>query len=141
MGLLGAILVSSWKSWGHLGFKLGGLGGILAPTWAHLGSKLGVLEASWLQSEGSWGHLGFKLRGLGVILAPIWGVLEPSWESWRETLNFHGSWGGEELRQHGVWVVAGGFWARGERLQRGGNLTTWQHGSKETSNLGDLAAK
>ena len=82
VGGLGAtlliILVSSWRSWGHLGSKLGGLAGILAPTW-------GVLGASWLQLRGSWGHLGSNLGGLRAILAPTWGVLAATWRCWGQS--------------------------------------------------------
>ena len=58
LGLLGVILVSSWRSWGHLGSKLGGLGAILAPTWEVLGPFWLQLGGSWSQLGGSWGQLG-----------------------------------------------------------------------------------
>ena len=59
-------------SWGHLGSKMGGLGGILAPGWR-------VLVPSWLQVEGFWCHLGAKMGDLGAISAPSWGGLGGFW--------------------------------------------------------------
>ena len=51
LGGLGTILAPSWRSWGHLGSNLEGLGSILLATWGHLGSKLGIWRASWLQDR------------------------------------------------------------------------------------------
>ena len=89
------VLGPSWLQDGgfgsHLGSKLGGLGGILAPTW-------GVLGASWLQDGGFGSHLGSMLRGLGAILEPSRG----SWGHHGSSIGFlgaswpqvRGSWGG-----------------------------------------------
>ena len=65
--LFGA-MVHFWRSWGHLGARLG-----------YLGALLGGLESSWGSFGGLGALLGRSWGSLGALLAALEALLGPSW--------------------------------------------------------------
>ena len=86
MGVLGAVLETSWALWGPscrpLGRSWGGLGGILGGlrlSWALWGRSWRPLGRSWGGLGDILGTLGRVLGALGTLLGVSWVLLGRSW--------------------------------------------------------------
>ena len=88
MGLLGAILGSSWAllgpswgplgpPWGHPGLSVGPLGAILGPSWRMGGPPWAALGPPWRPHSPPWGLLGprcARFQSTWCLMGLSWGL-------------------------------------------------------------------